>query len=67
MSTRAIVEAVVEDWRRGAQRAWKGLKPVRPESFARVDNQVHIVVEGHPLVVVVEGRDLDKLRSILPK
>lgn len=50
-----------------ARKVWRGLRPVAPEQFARVGNAIHVVPELGDVVIVISGKDLDKLQTLIPK
>lgn len=54
-----------DDWQKVAKKVWPTLTSVQPESFTKTQGEVHITADGFPIVIVIKGRDKDKLKSIL--
>jgi hypothetical protein len=51
---------------RQAKHAWRGISPKAPESFAVVGNAIHIIPEGTNICVVISGKDLETLKTLIP-
>lgn len=55
-----------DKWKAKAKELWPRMKPTRPGGFTRKDGVVMISGYDENVVVVIEGRDIDKLKMILP-